>query len=348
MQKALLIYNPFSGFRRHRRVEEVEAAADELRRAGVEAKILPSRGPSKAGAQAKEAIDAGYDTIFACGGDGTIHDVLQGLVGHKQAALGILPLGTANALAADLKIPRDPILAIRRQLQYRPKTIAAGLIEHCNSEHPKRHRYFTVMAGVGPDALLVYSLSAEAKARWGVAAYVINALWEYLTYQHSPYEMTITDSQGNQEKIATAQVMAVRIHDFGGPLKKFARGADLSRQDLRAVVFRGGVRLSYPAYLLSALFGLQVRIPNVELIDAREIVCRAIPGEKDRRVYCEADGECLWRLPVRISIVPNAFSLLMPEKSEHEGREGLHEGHKEENQQSRFRLSRSDLFFSPS
>src|SRR5207302_1984304 len=202
---------------------------------------------------------------------------------------GIVPLGTANALAADLKIPRDPILAIRRQLQYRPKTIAAGLIESCQSEHPKHHRYFTVMAGVGPDALLVYSLSAEAKARWGVAAYVANALWEYLTYQHAPYEMTIIDANGHQEKIATAQVMAVRIHNFGGPLKRFAKGADLSRNDLRAVIFRGGVRISYPLYLIAALFGLEVSIPGVELVDATEIVCRAIPAREDRRIYCEAD-----------------------------------------------------------
>jgi len=313
MKKALFIYNPFSGFRRHKRVHQVEAAADELRRSGVEAKILPSRGPSKAGGQAREAVEAGYDTIFACGGDGTIHDVLQGMVGHHEAALGIIPLGTANALAADLKIPRDPIQAIQTQLGYRPRTIAAGMIEHCSDQPPKRHRYFTVMAGVGPDALLVYSLSSEAKARWGVAAYVANSFWEYLTYRHAPYEMTVTDLDGTQKQISTAQVMAVRIQDFGGPLKKFAHGARLDRNDLRVIVFRGGVRLSYPAYLLSALFGLQVRIPGVELIDAREIICRAIPGSEDLRVYCEADGECLWRLPVRISIQPNAFNLLMPQ-----------------------------------
>jgi len=313
MHKALLIYNPFSGFRRRHRVEQVEAAAEELRRAGVEAKVLPSRGPSKAGAQAREAIDAGFDTIFACGGDGTIHDVLQGMVGQTQTALGIVPLGTANALAADLQIPRNPILAIQRQLQYQPKTIAAGVIEHCQQEHPKHRRYFTVMAGVGPDALLVYSLSAEAKARWGVAAYVLNALWEYLRYRHAPYEMTITHGDGTNETFCTAQVMAVRIHNFGGPLKKFARGAHLDRSDLRVVVFRGGVRFSYPAYLLSALFGLRVNIPGVELRDAKEILCRPIAGQEDRRIYCEADGEVLWRLPTRLSILPGAFSLLMPE-----------------------------------
>jgi diacylglycerol kinase (ATP) len=312
MQKALLIYNPFSGFRRSHRLHQVEAAAAELRRAGVQAEILASRGPSQAGAQAKEAIAEAFDTIFACGGDGTIHDVLQGLVGESGATLGIVPLGTANALASDLKIPRDPVLAIRRQLQYRSQTIAAGLIENCSSEPAKQRRYFTVMAGVGPDALLVYSLSANAKARWGVAAYVMNALWEYLTYRHSPYQTTVIDAEGKKQTFESAQIMAVRIHNFGGPLKKFAEGANLDRDDLRAVVFRDSVRISYPMYLLSAFFGWNARIPGVELINATEIVCRELRGREDRRVYCEADGECLWRLPVRLTIVQNAFRLLMP------------------------------------
>jgi diacylglycerol kinase family enzyme len=234
------------------------------------------------------------------------------MVGQHEAALGVLPLGTANALAADLKIPRDPVLAVQQQLAYKPRTIAAGLIEHCHENSPKLQRYFTVMAGVGPDALLVYTLSAEAKARWGVAAYVANAFWEYLRYRHAPFSVDVTDAAGRHETIESAQIMAVRIHNFGGPLKRFARGADLTRNDLRVVVFRGGVRLSYPLYLMAALFGLQVRIPGVELVDAAEIICRPLPGGEDRSVYCEADGECLWRLPVRLSIVPNAFKLLMP------------------------------------
>jgi Sphingosine kinase and enzymes related to eukaryotic diacylglycerol kinase len=311
MQKALLIYNPFAGFRRQHRLRQVESAAAELRRAGVTAEIAESRGPAQAGSQAQDAVRAGFDTIIACGGDGTIHDVLQGMVGYTQAALGVLPLGTANALANDLKIPHDPVQAMRRQLQYLPTTIAAGVIESCRSD-PKPRRYFTVMSGVGPDALLVYSLSAEAKERWGVSAYVANAFWEYITYRYAPFELEITDTAGQRTTLTSAQVMAVRIQNFGGPLKRFARGARLTCSHLRAVVFRGGVRLSYPAYLLAALFGIEVNIPGVTLVDAREMVCRALPGRNNRRIYCEADGECLWTLPVRISIVPAAFSLLMP------------------------------------
>ena len=104
MRKAMLLYNPLSGRRQGRRVADVEAASKILRNAGVEILAAPTRSSTEAGAQAREAISGGCDTIFACGGDGTIHDVLQGMVG-TEAALGIIPLGTANALAHDLQIP---------------------------------------------------------------------------------------------------------------------------------------------------------------------------------------------------------------------------------------------------
>jgi len=86
MRKAALLYNPHSGRRRKQRVQDVEAAASVLRAAGIELDISPTRAASDAGAQVRMAIRDGFDTIIACGGDGTIHDVLQGLTG-KDAAL---------------------------------------------------------------------------------------------------------------------------------------------------------------------------------------------------------------------------------------------------------------------
>src|ERR1700736_1413510 len=104
MRKAALFYNPLSGRRRERRLADVRAAWAVLHQAGVEAIAEPTRGQADAGEQARRAIADGCDTVFACGGDGTAHDVLQGLVG-SQTALGIIPLGTANALAHDLGLP---------------------------------------------------------------------------------------------------------------------------------------------------------------------------------------------------------------------------------------------------
>src|ERR1700730_3557783 len=104
MRKAMLLYNPLSGRRCGRRLADVDAALSVLRSAGVEASAEPTRAAADATDQTKQAIDAGCDAVFACGGDGTVNDVLQGLVG-THIALGIIPLGTANCLAHDLRLP---------------------------------------------------------------------------------------------------------------------------------------------------------------------------------------------------------------------------------------------------
>jgi diacylglycerol kinase (ATP) len=311
MRRALLLYNPESGLRSTKRLMQIERAAATLRSAGVQAEMEPTRGPKMAGEQARVAVTYGFDTVIACGGDGTIHDVLQGLAGSPQIAMGVLPLGTANALANDLRIPRDAEAAARQLLSYTPRTISAGKIE-CQTGDYRDARYFTVMAGVGPDAELIYRLSAGMKQRFGVAAYVAQAAWLYLRYHYAPFQAQYRDLKTGQLRTETvAQVMAVRIDDFGGPLRRLARGAKLENNCLRLILFKRAIRFSYPAYLINALIGLGYVVPGVELVDCDEVTCTALPQQSTRNIYSEADGELLGGLPVRMSIVPNAFTLLM-------------------------------------
>src|SRR5215467_3583216 len=129
MRKAALFYNPHSGRRKKQRVQDVEAAAQVLRAAGVEVEIDPTRAASDAAAQVRMAIRDGFDTIIACGGDGTIHDALQGLAG-KDAALGVIPRGTANAVAHDLRIPLNPAAAAKALLAAIPRKIAVGRMDY--------------------------------------------------------------------------------------------------------------------------------------------------------------------------------------------------------------------------
>src|SRR5207302_1344592 len=86
----------------------------------------PTEADGEAGRQAQEAIASGCDAVFVCGGDGTIHDVLQGMIG-TAASLAIIPLGTANTLAHDLRIPWNPAAAARVALAARPRCGAVGL-----------------------------------------------------------------------------------------------------------------------------------------------------------------------------------------------------------------------------
>ena len=115
MRQVALIYNPASGQHPERRAAQIAKILAALRNAGVEVKAIATKSPESAGLEALEAVRQGCDTILACGGDGTVHEVMQSLVGGSTA-LGVIPMGTANALAADLGVPASPEKAVRMLL----------------------------------------------------------------------------------------------------------------------------------------------------------------------------------------------------------------------------------------
>src|SRR5258708_17788552 len=152
MRKAALLYNPDSGGSQQRQ-RELESALAVLRAGGVQADLIATKSPDHAGDEARLAIDAGCDTIFACGGDGTIHNIAQ-VVANSPAALAILPMGTANALAHDLNLPLKIVAAAKASLNAVPRRIALGRVTCVDLQGKERARYFVVTAGIGVDAHL--------------------------------------------------------------------------------------------------------------------------------------------------------------------------------------------------
>ncbi len=146
MRRVALIYNPFSGQTSARRSGQVSEALAVLRQAGVEVEALETTdAPGSARAYAEQAVERGCDTILACGGDGTVHEVLQSLVGTR-VALGIVPLGTANALAANLGLHGSPARAVRMLLKSTPVEVPVGLIAYRGLE---RGRVLALLHGCG-------------------------------------------------------------------------------------------------------------------------------------------------------------------------------------------------------
>jgi len=321
MRRAVLIYNPSSGRVRNDRVRLIETAAAVLRREGVEATLLPTVGPGTAGDQACEAIAAGADTVFACGGDGTVHEVLQGLMG-TEAALGVVPLGTANALACDLGIPHDPAAAARFALSAEARLTAVGQIEYATHAGPCESRYFVVAAGVGADAHLAYVLSAEFKRSHGMAAYYAKATQIWATHDFPPFEVQFNDlERGCARSELVSELLAIRITDFGGVLRRMAPRADLHRDDLELVLFKTARRTDYLRFVLNNTVGRSGSVPGIEFVRSDRVDCRVasverIAAEWRKRfracpIYAEADGEPLGRMPARISAIPSAVRLLM-------------------------------------
>jgi YegS/Rv2252/BmrU family lipid kinase len=312
MRKAALFYNPVSGRGLKHRLHDIETAKAVLTGAGVEVEVAPTRAASDAAAQVRMAIRDGFDTIVACGGDGTIHDVLQGIAG-KEAALGIIPLGTANAMAHDLRLPLTPAAAARALLTAVPKRVAVGRIDYRDFADLPTFRYFTVAAGVGVDAHLFYKLNRLVKDRMGMLAYYSKAAHLVMTHRMRYFEAEFSrNAGGRRQEARLSEMLAVRINYFGGLLRELAPGASIARNDLRLVLCRTGNRAMYVAYVFRGILGMSSGVPGIELAFADQVTCRAISGEKTERIYVEADGELLGRLPITLSMVPDALTVLVP------------------------------------
>jgi len=312
MRKAALLYNPESGGSRKRQ-RELESALAVLRDAGVEADLVPTESRDHGGEATRRAVASGCDTIFACGGDGTIHNIAQ-VLANSCVALAILPMGTANALAHDLGLPRNVVAAAKAALHSVARRIALGRVEYTDLQAKPGGRYFVVAAGMGVDAHLFYNLHSGTKQRMGMAAYYAKAWNLWFTYPMTRFVAEFVESGSNQAKRAeVTELLGVRIGNFGGVVRELAPGASLDRDDVRLVVCRTASRLAYLAYVTRGLLRRPWTIPGIDLAYSTGVCCRyRSPHSTSAKIHVEADGELLGTLPAQITIVPNALTLLVP------------------------------------
>jgi diacylglycerol kinase family enzyme len=273
MRKAALLYNARSGGGRRQRDADLKRILNVLGDAGVEATLVRTQSSVDAAEQARRAIVNGCDTVFACGGDGTVHDVLQGMVG-SQAALGVIPMGTANSLAHDLGLPRDPAKAVRAALHAEPQRIALGRVKVHGPLGSPVTRYFTVAVGIGVDAHLFYKLHAGTKQRLGMGAYYYKAWHLWCTHCMENFDVELSIAEGDKAfHSGVTEMLAVRIRNFGGILRELAPGAALERDDLRVVTCHTASRFSYLLYVIRGLLRANWSVRGVELAFAKTVRC---------------------------------------------------------------------------
>src|SRR5579871_3124126 len=235
MRKAALLYNPDSGGSKQRQ-RELQSALEVLRGGGVEADLVPTDSPDHAGDEARRAVSSDCDTIFACGGDGTIHNIAQ-VLAMSSVALAILPMGTANALAHDLGLPLRVPEAAKAALGGAPRRIALGRVTCLDLSGASITRYFVVAAGIGVDAHLFYKLHSGAKQRLGMAAYYAKAWNLWFTYPMPRFTAEYVESESGECKLGeVTELLAVRIRNFGGVVQELAPGASLDREDIRLIL----------------------------------------------------------------------------------------------------------------
>ncbi len=316
MRKAALLYNPDSGGSRNRRQSELDSVLALLRDVGVGASLILANSRAHAEENARQAVLDGCDTIFACGGDGTIHNIIQ-VLANTSVALAVLPMGTANALAHDLALPMNIVSAAKALLQATPRRVALGRIQYQDFGGNPSTRYFVIAAGIGVDAHLFYKLASGTKQRLGMAAYYAKAWHLWFTYAMTRFQVEYTEAGSDRlQRADLTELLGVRIRHFGGVLNELAPGAALDRSDVRLILCRTASRLAYLSYVTRALLRRHWSVPGIDLVHASKAICQYLPalenGSPQPKIYVEADGELLGTLPAEITVIPDALTMLSP------------------------------------
>ncbi len=308
MNRVALIVNAVAGRRKDLRVLVPELVRT-LEQHGVQANATVTTAAGEAQTIAANAAASGYDIVFACGGDGTAHEVLQGIVG-TACALGVVPLGTANALARNLGLSLDPVKALLQQLDFAPRAISVGEARYVTNDGEGK-RYFTVMAGAGPDGALVYRTLAGRRSKLGRGIYYTHAARLFLTRRFPAFQLEYRSSHsGEWEQRLAVGIMCARVADLGGVFSRLTRGGSLLDTELELVLVKPPAGIGLPAWFALNTIGLHARNPWVETVRVTEFRCAPITS--DQPVHAEVDGEWIGHLPMSVRLIPQAAWMLMP------------------------------------
>jgi diacylglycerol kinase (ATP) len=303
---ALLIYNPTSGRRRHRRFLEIEQGVRILQEAGIHAELAPTTGPRTAQVIAKQAVEQNRGMVIACGGDGTINEIVNGLAG-SHVPMAVLPAGTANILAKELGIPWDIPHAARLIPDGAIRRVALGIAIRLDGNHsdeaPRGGRYFMCVGGAGPDGAIVNAVHEGLKKSTGILAYWAEGFRQLVHYNFP--ELRIR-SAGLDHR-ATIVVVGRTAH-YGGPFK-ITTGASLFEDSFELLTNAARSRFRYLACLPALWFGTLRGMEGIETWKATDAVCEPNGGGT---VYAQVDGEPIGALPMAFRIVPDALSLVTP------------------------------------
>jgi diacylglycerol kinase (ATP) len=287
-RRVLVVANPAAGLRRGRDAGEI--AVRVVRAAGFLSELVRTRQPGDARDLAASAYAGGFDTILAVGGDGTAHEIANGVAG-TAVVLGVVPAGTMNILARVLGVPLDPESAAEtavlgsRRLTMRPGRAGETL--------------FLLMAGIGFDAWVLRELLAARRGKIAFRHYVVGGLRGLRTYPFPAIRLELP-----WETIEATSAIVGRAPLFGGFLRPTPR-AGLDRDLLEACAFTARSASGLVRLLPALWSGAHLGRPGV----VNRMVTTLHASSEHSDVPVQLDGEPAGRLPMDIGISDRSLVL---------------------------------------
>lgn len=291
-RRVLVIYNPTAGRKRGKRLTDTLAL---LRAKGCE--VVERRTTRRGDAEefAREASSDDFDVVVAAGGDGTVNEVINGMVGRPdRPRLAVIPLGTANVLALEIGLDPKDAEQVSDTIAHGPsRTVHLGLANG---------RHFLLMAGAGLDAHVVEGVNVALKRHAGKLAYVVESVRQAFGYDFPELQI-----RANGQTYEGRMAVACRGRFYGGPFVA-APDARLDRPKLEVCILpKSGVG-GVVRYGLALPMNKLAELPEVQVVSADSITILGPRGAP-----LQGDGDIVARLPAEISIASETVELVMPE-----------------------------------
>jgi diacylglycerol kinase family enzyme len=280
MTRALLITNPVAA---RMDGDAVRAVRDILQGGGWRA----------------EAKADGFDVLVSFGGDGTAMQVAGALV-SSGVPLGIVPGGTGNLLARNLRLPVRPDAAARAMLRGRAVAVDLGAVERPDGTH-----YFAVACGAGFDAQVMAQTGSSDKQKWKFGAYVVSALNALPALTSIPFEITV---DGRTEEVSAAMVLIANCGDVLPPVLNLGKRVRPDDGTFDVIAVRAEGLAGGVAAFFELLRGVGRGTTRVWSARGRDIAVAVAPGGAPQLV--EMDGENAGETPFAARLLPGALRVL--------------------------------------
>jgi YegS/Rv2252/BmrU family lipid kinase len=317
--KVLIVFNPQAGQAKVL-LPAIELAATIWRSHGWKVDLEPTQCVNDGIRIAREGAINGYDIIVAAGGDGTVNEVMNGLV-HTNCALGVLPAGTVNIWAREMGLPMDIKQCAQELLKSQLSQIDVG---RASTIVPRRgrllsrvrlrkksptivDRYFLLMGGIGFDAAVTASVNPQEKKYLGAIAYIKRAIQIAWGYQGTHLNIHL-DHQRIRGKILMAVVGNSQL--YGGMIK-FTVNALINDGFLDVCIFRGTSMLKAPLRLFSIVSQTHHRDDRIEYYQTKKVQFLSW-----RKIPVQLDGDYFGTTPMSFEVVPKSLWILVPPKAD--------------------------------
>lgn len=285
-----VIANPISGGGRGETAAREVTSALETNGETVDLVLTQQAGDAR-----EAASRPGADCIVSVGGDGTANEIANGMKG-LDAALAILPTGTANVVARELGLPKDPVALARLVAEHHTRVIDVGLIES---------EWFLLGAGAGLDAAITHVVSGQRGKRSSYLKWVSPVIRTVFNYRYPPIRVRVD----GKEVSDSAQYAIVGNCRYSAGAFPATPRAVLDDGLLDVCLFHD---LSVPKIAMLAVRVWSEKFTlrdDVTYVQGKEIT---LEPASDEAVPLQVDGDPAGHLPVTIRVQPKALRVVVP------------------------------------